>query len=72
MVRSFLKPVSEHWVWRISTNQELTQKHDTPDLVANTNMKRLKGLGNVTRMEQTVVADNIFGTKPEGRKKWEY
>jgi hypothetical protein len=68
MVRSFLKPVSEHGVCRIGTNQELTEKHDTPDLVAITNVKRLKGLGNVTRGGQTEVPDIIFGRKPEGGK----
>jgi hypothetical protein len=50
----FAKPVTEHGVWRNRTMQELTERHETRDLVANTNMKRLKGQGNVITMEQFI------------------
>jgi hypothetical protein len=33
--------------------QELTERHETHDLVANINVKWLKGQGNAIRMEQT-------------------
>jgi hypothetical protein len=47
--------VTEHGIWRIRTEQELREKHKTPDLVANTNMKRLKELVNMIGKEQTEV-----------------
>jgi hypothetical protein len=35
----FAKPVTEHGVWRNRTMQELTERHETHDLVANINVK---------------------------------
>jgi hypothetical protein len=52
----FAKPVIDHEIWRIRTEQELREEHKTPDLVANTNMKRLKELVNVIRTEHTKVS----------------
>jgi hypothetical protein len=53
---TFAKPVIEHGIWRIRTEQELREELKTPDLVANTNMKRLKELVNVIRTEHTKVS----------------
>jgi 3-phenylpropionate/cinnamic acid dioxygenase small subunit len=52
----FAKPVTKHVIWRIRTEQELREEHKTPDLIANTNRKRLKELVNVIRTEHTEVS----------------
>jgi truncated hemoglobin YjbI len=63
-------------MWRIRTNQELSELYKTPDLVPDIRRrgrKRLEGFWRGIRMDQTAVAHRIFESKPKGtrpRIKW--
>jgi hypothetical protein len=59
--------VTEQEVWRIRTNEEFRKLYETPDLVANIEIRFLIGACNynVSKTE----AKKMYERKPESRRK---
>jgi len=56
-------------IWRIRTNQESTELHKDPEIVADIKKKRLEWIGHVVRMNQERTYMKIFKSKLEGRRR---
>jgi hypothetical protein len=53
ILRKIYGPTRENGQWRIKTNAELMTKYKVPDILNVVNIRRLKWLGHVVRMNET-------------------
>jgi len=61
--------VLEQGIWKIRSNQELSELHKDLDTVANIKKKRLDWIGCVVRMDQGRTVKKILKSKPEGSRR---
>ena len=62
-------PVKENSVWRIRTNQEMTNLYRETDITSEIGKGRSRSLGHVERMSEKRSVKKVFNNTPEGRKK---
>ena len=56
----------QHGIWRVRSNQELLELQKDPNIVEDTEKKKLEWVGHVVRMDQGRTIKKIFEIKPEG------
>ena len=69
ILRRIYGPVVEQGMWRIRSNQELSEVHNDLDIVADVKKERLEWIGHVVRMDKGGRVKKIFESKSEGSRK---
>jgi len=69
IIRRIYRPVVEHGMWRVRTDQELGELCKDLDIVADINRKRFEWMGHVARTDQGRTVKEIFESKAGGKQK---
>ena len=69
ILRRIHGPVVEQGMWRIRSNQELTELYKDLDVVADIKKKRLEWIGHVVKMDQRRIVKKRCESKPQGSRR---
>jgi hypothetical protein len=81
VLRRILGPKREEATgeWRRQHNEELTDLYSSPNIIRVIKSRRIRWLGHVARMGETIGADRILVGRPDGRRplgrrrrRWEH
>lgn len=69
ILRKIYGPVKENEEWRLRYNRELYELYNSPDIVTDIKVGRLRWAGHIQRMKANEMVRKIMESKPEGRRK---
>lgn len=69
ILRKVYGPVKENGEWRLRYNREIYELYNSPDIVTDIKIGRLRWAGHIQRMKTSEMVRKIMETKPEGRRK---
>ncbi|PSN57406.1 hypothetical protein C0J52_07305, partial [Blattella germanica] len=65
----FYGPVQENGEWRLRYNREIYELYNSPDIVTDIKIGRLRWAGHIQRMKPSEMVRKIMETKPKGRRQ---